>query len=64
LEKQTRASRKRLRRPERPGQARRKHETVLSTNGCVVIGVSVLFRYFSNWGIACHAYFSWGGKRS
>ena len=33
LEKQTRASRKRLRRPERPGQARRKHETVLSTSG-------------------------------
>ena len=33
---------------------------MLSTNGCVVIGVSVLLRYFSNWGIACHAYLSWG----
>ena len=35
---------------------------MLSTNGCVVIGVSALLRYFSNWGIACHAYFSLGGS--
>ena len=34
---------------------------MLITNGCVVIGVSVLLRYFSNCGIACHAYLSWGG---
>ena len=35
---------------------------MLSTNGCVVIGVSALLRYFSNWGIACHACFSLGGS--
>ena len=34
---------------------------MLSTNGCVVIGVSGLFKYFPNCGIACHAYFSLGG---